>query len=157
QAVGDERRLFDRPRATTDEEFLRRHGHDVHFADVTPALHDQVVIGDRSLDRQAIWTDYDAPVLVFAVGDRLDLGIGEDGLYLFKGLALVALACRRLALFPPDLGDAVLLQQGIFEPRVENREPGIVPGEDPVDVLGRLLRDFLVLGPGRLESYDLVA
>src|SRR4029453_2288419 len=108
QAMGDERRLLDRPGTATDKELFRRHRHGADGAARAPPLDDQVVIGDRTLDRQAVRSDDDPAALVFAVSDRFDLGIAEEELHLFEALAKVALTRGRLTLLPPHLGDAVL-------------------------------------------------
>src|SRR6185312_8819144 len=93
----------------------------------------------------------------FAVLRDLDAGIEGKGGELGLGQPLIALAPYILALVPPDLDGAELLQQRVLEPGVEGEEALVLLHPDPVDVVGRLLGDRLGAGLRGREAHHLVA
>jgi hypothetical protein len=89
--------------------------------------------------------------------DDLDPGIEGEDLELCVAQPLIGLARDVLALVPPDLHRAGLLEQRVLEPAVEIGEALVLLVPDPVDVVGRLVGGVLVLRSGRVEADDLVA
>ena len=70
---------------------------------------------------------------------------------------MVLLAVFLFGFVPEDFDDADLLQEGVRDPCEEDFRPVVLAGQNPVDVIGRLLRCGYVFRAFREELNDLIA
>ena len=95
--------------------------------------------------------------LLGAMGQHLDLVGRQQLLHLGIAQALIGLALMVLGLLPEDLDHPLLLDQPVAKGRLQDAEAVIIPGEDVIGIVRRLVGHGLVLGPGGIELRHLVA
>ena len=90
---------------------------------------------------------------VFGMFDRFDLFVRQELRQLVVGQTLVFFLGLFLALIPPQLDRAHLLQKGVLDPIVEDGETVVVAGKNPVAVIGGLICDLFVFRALGLELH----
>lgn len=137
--MADEQRRTGELGAGDDNEFLGRYRLDADPSLFPPA--DYGHIGKRA----------EVVALFRLLGfDDLDFRIGFQLLDLRHALRVQCLARFLLGVVPPDLGNAVLLDQRVLEPLIEFNETVVVLPEHMLRVIGCLIGDLVVLLPHRI-------
>ena len=131
--------------APCDQKLLRRHQVDLDLPHGNPLSRGEVVEHLGNLLPALLISSHQRLFALFK-RDRLDFPILQDQHHAFLGQPTIGVDLGLEALFVVDLRDAILLEQGILEPVMENLEATLLVPEDLVDVRGRLLGTrFLIL------------